>query len=49
MSAQGPQRSDAGEAQEIFLRNYNYCDLIVKVLLTLGLHAVFIEFCKIYG
>ena len=28
-------------------RNYNYRDL--KVLLTLGLHAVFIEFCKIYG
>ena len=23
--------------------------LIVKVLLTPGLHAVFIEFCKIYG
>ena len=23
--------------------------LIVKVLLTLGLHAVFIEYCKIYG
>ena len=30
-------------------RNYNYRDLIVKVLLTLGLYAVFIEFCKIYG
>ena len=32
-----------------FWRNYNYRGLIVKVLLTLGLHAVFIEFCKIYG
>ena len=32
-----------------FLRNYNYHVLIVKVLLTLGLHAVFIEFCKIHG
>ena len=32
-----------------FCRNYNYCDHIVKVLLTLGLHDVFIEFCKIYG
>ena len=30
-------------------KNYNYGGLIVKVLLTLGLHAVFIEFCKIYG
>ena len=30
------------------LRIYNYHGLIVKVLLTLGLHAVFIEFCKIY-
>ena len=28
-----------------FLRNYNLCGLIVKFLLTLGLHAVFIEFC----
>ena len=32
-----------------FWRNYNYRGLIVKVLLTLGLHAVFIELCKIYG
>ena len=32
-----------------FWINCNYCGLIVKVLLTLGLHAVFIEFCKIYG
>ena len=32
-----------------FWRNYNYRGLIVKVLLTLGLRAVFIEFCKIYG
>ena len=32
-----------------FWRNYNYCGLIVKVLLTLGLHAVFIEFFKRYG
>ena len=32
-----------------FLRNYNYHGLIVKILLTLGLHAVFIEFCKLYG
>ena len=32
-----------------FGRNYNYRGLIVKVLLTLGLHAVFIEFSKIYG
>ena len=31
-----------------FRRNYNYRSLIVKALLTLGLHAVFIEFCKIY-
>ena len=30
-----------------FGRNYNYRGLIVKILLTLGLHAVFIEFCKI--
>ena len=32
-----------------FCRNYIYRGLIVKVLLTLGLHAVFIECCKIYG
>ena len=32
-----------------FWRNYNYHSLMVKVLLTLGLHAVFIEFRKIYG
>ena len=32
-----------------FGRNYNYHGLNVKVLLTLGLHAVFIEFCKNYG
>ena len=32
-----------------FWINYNYRGLIVNVLLTLGLHAVFIEFCKIYG
>ena len=32
-----------------FGRNYNCGGLIVKVLLNLGLHAVFIEFCKIYG
>ena len=32
-----------------FLRNYNYCGLIVKVLLSLGIHVDFIEFCKIYG
>ena len=32
-----------------FWRNYNYRCLIVKVLLTFGLHADFIEFCKIYG
>ena len=32
-----------------FWRNYNYSGLIVKVLLTLGLHAVIIEFCKMYG
>ena len=31
-----------------FGRNNNYRGLIVKVLLTLGLHAVFIGFCKIY-
>ena len=30
-----------------FGRNNNYGGLIVRVLLTLGLHAVFIEFCKI--
>ena len=30
-----------------FRRNNNYRGLIVKVVLTLGLHAVFIEFCKI--
>ena len=29
-----------------FCRNYNYRSLIVNVLLTLGPHAVFIEFCK---
>ena len=32
-----------------FWRNYNYRGFIVKVLLTLGLHAVFIEFYKNYG
>ena len=32
-----------------FWRSYNFRGLIVKYLLTLGLHAVFIEFCKIYG
>ena len=32
-----------------FWRNYNSHGLIVKGVLTLGLHAVFIEFCKIYG
>ena len=32
-----------------FQRNYNYHGLIVKVVVTLGLDAVFIEFCKIYG
>ena len=32
-----------------FWRNYNYRDLIVKVLLTLGCHAVFIEFWKNYA
>ena len=35
--------------KRMFWRNYNYRCLIVKILLTLGLHAVFIEFCKIYG
>ena len=29
--------------------NYNYPGLIVKVTLTLGLHAVFIDFLKNYG
>ena len=33
----------------IFRRNDNYHDLIVVVLLTLGLHFVFFEFCKIDG
>ena len=32
-----------------FWRNYNYRGLIEKVLLILGLHAVFIEICKIYA
>ena len=32
-----------------FWRNYNYRGLSVKVLLTLGLHAVSTELCKIYG
>ena len=32
-----------------FWRNYNFRGLIVKVLLTLGLYAVFIDFCKMYG
>ena len=32
-----------------FWRNYNYHSLIAKVLLTLCLQAVLIEFCKIYG
>ena len=32
-----------------FWRNYNYRGLIVKLLLTLGLRAVFIKFCIIYG
>ena len=32
-----------------FWRNYNFRGLIVKVLLTIGLHGVFIEVCKIYG
>ena len=32
-----------------FLKNYNYRGLLVKGLLILGLHAVFIEFCKIHG
>ena len=36
-------------SKEKFLRNYNYHGLIVKVLLTLGLHAVFIEFVKFMG
>ena len=36
-------------SKEKVLKNYNYRGLIVKVLLTLGLHAVFIEFCKMYG
>ena len=31
-----------------FWRNYNYRSLNVKVLLNLGLHAFFIEYCKIY-
>ena len=31
---------------KVYAPNYG---LIVKVLLALGLHAVFIEFCKIYG
>ena len=35
--------------RESILRNYIYCGLIVKVLLTLGLHAVFVVFCKMYG
>ena len=30
-------------------RNYNYHSRIVKVLLTLGIHAVFIELFKMYG
>ena len=33
--------------KKIVWRNDNYRDLIVKVLLTLGLHVVFNEFCKI--
>ena len=32
-----------------FRRKYNYPGLSVEVLLTLGLYAVFIEFCKING
>ena len=32
-----------------FSRNYNYRGLNVKVLLTFGLHAVFIEFFKVLG
>ena len=32
-----------------FWRNYTYRGHIVKVLLTLGFHAVLIEFCKMYG
>ena len=32
--------------KRMFWRNYNYFGLIVKVLLTFGLHAFFIEFCK---
>ena len=32
-----------------FRRNYNYRGFIVNVLLTFGLHAVFIEFCKFKG
>ena len=30
-------------------RNYKFHGIFVKNLLTLGLHAVFIEFCKILG
>ena len=36
-------------SKEKVLKKFNNIGLIVKVLLTLGLHAVFIEFCKIYG
>ena len=32
-----------------FCRKYNYRGRIVKVLQALGLSALFIEFCKIYG
>ena len=35
--------------RQSFEENDNYHDLIVDVLLTLGLHAVFFELCKIYG
>ena len=31
------------------LRNYKHRGFIVKILLTLGVHAVFIEFCKFMG
>ena len=33
----------------IVCRNDNYRDLTVKVLVALGLHVVFFEFCKMYG
>ena len=36
-------------SKEKVLKKLHYHSLIVKVLLTLGLHAVLIEFYQIYG